>query len=491
MRIVFVHTPMTTVPLGPRREYWQNFDIRYHAVHPGLRPMKQVTWELPHWMHWLGGVLQDRGYTDLHVADLYTRTSIPGPDDELDQHITISALKEQPADVYLFSPMTANLKHALKIAAHAKELYPAAVTIFGGVVATPLAKEVALQPAVDIVVAGQGERALPDFLDSLRGARSRESVGNLVYKSPRGEPLCWTPPAAHMTVSELPLPKIDLFPQSTGDNLRYIRQVYALGCPYKCTFCTIQTIGKRPSYFSIERVLWEIRAYRNHYGAHHNIYFGDETFTLHPEKTMDLLVALAREGDILYDCQTRLNCLSDNRILRAMRDSGCRWVEIGLETGIQDTLNRHKRGTKLTVAEETLARLRDFGLPACSFIVNGFPDQSLDDMRRTVEWVCDLIERGLLHASYFFGLVPYPGTPMFEQPERYGMMIEHRDYGRYHQDLPPVYHTADISSEQIYDTFLAGLQDIASAMRRRSYLGDEPAKPLDTYGEFWAGSYVG
>jgi radical SAM superfamily enzyme YgiQ (UPF0313 family) len=237
-------------------------------------------------------------------------------------------------------------------------------------------------------------------------------------------------------------------------------------------------------------VLWEINAYRSHYGAHHNIYFGDETFTLHPERTMDLLAALARQGDINYDCQTRLNCLGDNRVLKAMAESGCRWIEVGLETSIQDTLNQHKRGTKLTIVEETLARLRDSGLPVCSFIVNGFPDQSPDDMKRTVEWTCDLIERSLLHASYFFGLVPYPGSAMFEQPERFGMVLEHRAYERYHEDLPPVYHTGNITSEQIYEIFLTGLRDIASAMSRRPYLGDDPTRPLDTYGEFWAGSHV-
>ncbi|MDT0262305.1 B12-binding domain-containing radical SAM protein [Jatrophihabitans lederbergiae] len=481
---------MTTVPVPQRQLFWQRFDIQYQSTHPDLPEMRRPMWELPHWMHWLGGTLQAHGYSELDVLDFYTEPGVVGETSRLDPVAVERILREHPADCYLFSPMTVNLHFAQQIAQQAKAIYPSAHTVFGGVVATPLAELVASHPAVDYVIAGRGERALPALLDALAAGVTRpDTVGHLVYSDGTR---CVRTPFSYPDVSpaDMPWPKVDLFPPSAGGDIRYLRQVYALGCPYQCTFCTIQTIGRKPAYFPVERVLAEIRAYRDYYGAHHNIYFGDETFTLHRDHTLELLAALAAEGDIGYDCQTRLNCLTDSSVLDALRDSGCRWVEIGLETGVQESLDAHKHRMKLRDCELTLERIRDAGLAACAFTVNGFPDQSLNDMRRSLDWVASLIERDLLQASYLFGLVPYPGSAMYADPQRFGMNIEHHDYSRYHEDLPPVFSSAHATPDQAYEVFLEGLDVLADAMGKQPYFGGPPTRPLGTYGSFWADAHV-
>ncbi|MEU6556258.1 radical SAM protein [Streptomyces sp. NPDC046915] len=480
---------MSTVPVPQRQLFWQNFDIQYHATHPGLPHMKRPMWELPHWMNWLAGVLVDAGHTDLAVMDLYTEPGAVGETSVLDREVVRSAVRTHPADCYLFSPMTVNLHFALQIADTVKEIHPRARTVFGGVVATPLAETVAAHPSVDYVVEGRGEYALPALLGALDRGSDPAGVGQLVYR--RGDTVRRTGLTyPDMTPHELPFPKIDLFPRSTGGDLRYLRQVYALGCPYRCTFCTIQTIGQKPSYFAVDRVLSEIRAYRDHYGTHHNIYFGDETFTLHRDHTLELLAALSEEGDIGYDCQTRLNCLLDDTVLKALKESGCRWVEIGLETGVQSSLDQHKHHMKLKEVEETLLRVRDAGLAACAFTVNGFPDQTPDDMRRSIDFVCSLIDRNLLQASYLFGLVPYPGSAMYDFPERFGMEILHHDYARYHEDLPPVFRTAHSSPDEVYEVFLDGVTSLGQAMDKPPYFSGDLVHPRESYGAFWAEAHV-
>ncbi|MBS2532042.1 B12-binding domain-containing radical SAM protein [Catenulispora sp. NF23] len=491
MRIAFVHTPMSTVPVPQRRQFWRNFDIQYHSTHPGLRHMRHAMWELPHWMHWLGGVLVWHGHTDLDVVDLYTAPGAVDSGGKLDEAVVRAMVGAHPADAYLFSPMTVNLHFAYQIADAVKQLRPQAKVIFGGVVATPLADRVARHPSVDFVVVERGETALPALIDALAQGRGVDGVGNLVHRLPDGRIARSGLRYPDLSAADIPPPKVDLFPPDAGQDIRYLRQVYALGCPYKCTFCTIQTIGQKPEYFSIDRVINEIRAYRERYGEHHNIYWGDETFTLHPERTLELLTALEDEGGIAYDCQTRLNCLGDDRVLKKLHDSGCRWVEIGLETGAQDSQNVHKHHMKLGSVEETLLRVRDAGLAACAFAVNGFPDQTPDQMRGSIEWICDLIDRDLLQASYLFGLVPYPGSAMFQHPERFGMELLHEDFALYHEELPPVYRTALASPDQVYEVFLDGLGMLAEAMGKRPYFGSLVGVGADErYGSFWADAHV-
>ncbi|BAG17402.1 radical SAM protein [Streptomyces sp. SID4928] len=482
---------MSTVPVAQRKDFWRNFDIQYHATHPGLRHMKNNMWELPHWMHWLGGVLVEHGYDDLQVVDLYTEPNAFSEPGRLAGEVVEAAARAHPADVYLFSPMTVNLYYAYAISDVVKRVHPGAVVVYGGVAATPLAHEVARHPSVDYVVVDRGERALPALLDALAGGGDVADVGNLVYRREGGATARTSRRYPDLMPADIPFPKVDLFPPGTGEDIRYLRQVYALGCPYKCTFCTIQTIGRRPEYFPLDRVIKEIRAYQKHYGDHHSIYWGDETFTLHPEYTLELLEALEQAGDIRYDCQTRLNCLTDDRILRKLKSSGCQWVEIGLETGFQESHETHKHHMKLDAVRDTLKRVRDAGLAACSFTVNGFPDQSPDDMRRSIDWVCRLLDEDLLQATYLFGLVPYPGSAMFEHPERFGMKLLHRDFRLYHEDLPPVFATEKADPDQVYEVFLEGLDLFARAMDKPPYFGDAPPpSTADEYGTFWADPHV-
>lgn len=486
MHVAFVHTPMATLPVSQRQDFWRNFDIRYHAAHPGLRHMVNQLWELPHWMHWLAGVLVHEGFTSLEAIDFYTcETAFNG----IDQEKVCDVLRDHQADVYLFSPMTPNLPFANEIADVIKSMYPKSVVVFGGVVATPLHREVVTHPSVDYVVFDRGEYALPALLKAIADKTDIREVGNLTWKSSDGAVVTNKQRYPYPAVSDIAFPKIDLFSRSVGEDIRYLRQVYALGCPYKCSFCTIQTIGRKADYFAIERVLAEIRAYRSYYGEHHNIYFGDETFTLHAGRTLELCAALEGEGNIYYDCQTRLNCLQDETVLKALQRSGCRWVEIGIETANQESQDLFKQRVKLGTIEDILAKIRDEGLAACSFMVNGFPNQTLDDMKWSLEWVCSLIERGLLQASYLFGLVPYPGSEMYSHPERFGMKLHHHNFKFYHEDMLPVFDSSFATAEETYQVFLDGVRDLGQAMSPKAMPGQTPLN-VEQYGTFWSSPHV-
>ncbi|WP_409473573.1 B12-binding domain-containing radical SAM protein [Streptomyces sp. HC307] len=484
MHIAFIHTPIPLREVKNRGDYWRSFDTRYIAAHPNVQPMRKILWELPHWVPWLAGVLEEAGFDSMEALDFYGDCAVI---DGMDEVKITERLTSHPADVYLFSPMTINLPQALRIAEIVKGLYPRAITIFGGVVVTPLHEEVARNRSVDYVVRDRGEYALPELLLALRDGKDLAGIRNLVFEQPDGE-LAVAKLNPYMPVERIPFPKVDIFPKDTGLDLRYIRQNYALGCPFTCDFCTIQTIGRKPEYFSPERVVSEVAAYRAQFGEHHHVYFGDETFTANTRRTLEICSALEEQGNITYDCQTRLNCLRDERLPDALQRSGCRWLEIGLESSNPDTQHTFKQHTKLDPLEGTLARLRDAGLPTCSYLIVGLPNEKPDAMRHTVEWAASLIDRGLLYASYISLFVPYPGTPMFDHPERYGMKLLHRQYDLYNEELPPVVDTKYATSDEVYEIFVQGVGTLAEAMGRapaHTFAHSDQVPEHRAYGEFW------
>lgn len=134
-----------------------------------------------------------------------------------------------------------------------------------------------------------------------------------------------------------------------------------------------------------------------------------------------------KEGNITYDMQTRLMSLNNKELLKALYESGCKWIEVGIESLNQKSMSIHKQGTNLNKLRDVLKNLRDHNLPVCSFIINGLPEQTVDEMRHSIDHVCKLLDENLLHASYFFGLVPYPGSLIYDNPKKYGMEIKHHN----------------------------------------------------------------
>lgn len=487
MHIAFIHTPMPLLEIDGRYNFWHNFDMRYYAVHPASKLMKESIWELPQWMIWLGGVLFQEGFSSMEVIDLYSQCSVLGG---IDEDKVYAILREHPADVFLFSPLTPNLPYSVRIANILKILYPKCIVIFGGIAATPLHQELAQDQSIDYVIAGKGEYALPELLLAIEGQSDISNVGNLTYFSQDKQVVTNSFIYPEMPLCEIPFPKVDLFPETTGESIRYIRQVYALGCPYRCAYCSAPDIGRRPRYFPISRVISEIRACKSYYGNHHHIYFGDLTFTSNVRRTLELCDALWSEGDIIYDAQTRLDCLQDPCLPRALYRSGCRWLEIGIETMNQGSLDLFSKHLNVTKIEDTLKRLRDHGIPTCSYMVVGFPNETIDNMKRSIERICSFIERGLLHASYLFNLVPYPGSMMFNYPQQYGMTLLHHNYALYREDLMPVYKSDNFTPEQAYQVLLAGIRDLGQVMLPKAYLGESVDFGVEkAYGDFWRGAH--
>ncbi|WP_171063980.1 B12-binding domain-containing radical SAM protein [Actinomadura soli] len=456
-----MHAPYAAREVPGRDLYWERLDDRYYPAHPRARRMRRVMWELPHWIPWLAGVVATDGTFETATLNLYVDGSVT---DGIDEELVRREVSRCPGDVYLFSPMTVNLPQALRVAEIVKEEYPRARTVFGGIVATPLRAELARHRSVDVVVHGPGEEALMGLLTAFASGADWTGTGNLAFDAGAGR--VHVTPARHdrTPLSSLPFPKVDVFDPSVGGEIRYIRQNYALGCPFRCDFCTIQTIGRRPQYALPDRVFAEIDAYRDRYGAHHSVYFGDETFTLNTDRTLDICALLARRGDVHFDCQTRLNCLNDVRLPSALYAAGCRWLEVGLESLNQATQDSMKQWTRLGALREILRRLRDAGLLVCTYTIIGLPVESRDDMCRTVDQVAALIDEGLLTASYVSVFVPYPGTSYFAAPERHGMRLHHREFDRYHEELPPVFDTPLATPDEVYSVYLDALRKFGGAM---------------------------
>jgi radical SAM superfamily enzyme YgiQ (UPF0313 family) len=75
---------------------------------------------------------------------------------------------------------------------------------------------------------------------------------------------------------------------------------------------------------------------------------------------------------------------------------------------------------------------REEGMQSCGSFILGYPGETLDEMRQTIRFACEL---GADYAQ-FCVLTPYPGTPIYDELKSKGLLLT-EDWDRY-TTLEPV-----------------------------------------------------
>jgi hypothetical protein len=157
------------------------------------------------------------------------------------------------------------------------------------------------------------------------------------------------------------------------------------GCPINCTFCSASALwGKRYTMRSPGNVVAEIRQVVEKYGAQ-GIKFFDSTLTLNRSHILALCEALVKEGlnHLPWECEIRVDTV-DKELLRTMRDAGCYYIDMGMESASERVLK--SIGKKITVAqvEEVLGWAAELGLRTKLFMTWGHPNETFEDMVQTL-----------------------------------------------------------------------------------------------------------
>lgn len=194
----------------------------------------------------------------------------------------------------------------------------------------------------------------------------------------------------------------------------------------RCTFCvwdhTINPLGTYRS-FSAERLFAETKHVVDTYGIK-EIFDDAGTFMIGPKlkRFCELLIESGYNKKVRYGCNMRFNALNQD-YYDLMGKAGFRFILYGMESGNQKTLDKLDKGTKEVDAINGPRMARKAGLDPHITIMLGYPWETYEDARRTIEIAKYAFKKGYYETMQATIVIPYPGTPLYKECKEKGWLL--------------------------------------------------------------------
>ncbi len=366
---------------------------------------------------WVAAVLEEAGH---RVSILDTPTLKLGVEEWLRR---VKAFKPDMVGVSMLTPTAPRGYEAARLL---REEMPGVVLVAGGQHPTAMWRE-ALENGFDVVVLREGEYTARDLAAVLerRGLdpEALRRVEGIAFRDPRsGEFVVTRPRPLIRDLDELPWPARHLLPMDRYTFLnRPVRVAHVMasrGCPYGCMFCSTSYFwGRRVRFRSARSVAEEVEHIHDRYGARY-IVFTDDELVINRRFVKEWVREVRERGlDIEFACSARVDHV-DREFMKFLYENGCTVIYFGVESASQETLDRVGKRTRLEQAVRVFTWRKELGGGAVGSFILGFPWETLEDMRRTVELAVKLDP----DYAQFTVLTPYPGTPLFDYARKHGLI---------------------------------------------------------------------
>lgn len=362
---------------------------------------------------YIAAVANQKGY-DVTVLDAYAAEY---DDADVKKFITANHF-----DVIGVSTLTCNGAIVYKLGKWIKQNFPDTNIVLGNVHAAVYAKYYLRDKACDFVVHGEGDYVFVDVLEVLENKKDIESLKCVSYKKADGTLFISDEVAFVEDLEQLPYPArkmVDskMYSLNEISNQMFVSSAETVcktmftsrGCPNRCSFCVVHG-NRKPRLNRYDLVVDEMEMLEKEYNAEY-VFFMDSLFFSDRERVFQICNEInKRKLKIKWGCDAHVRFI-DEEIVKAVEKAGCYELSFGIESGVQKLLNNVRKGITLKQIEDAISIVKKHSsIKIGGLFILGLPGETYADSKATINFA----KRLPLDIAQFSILVPYPGSPMFE-----------------------------------------------------------------------------
>ena len=328
------------------------------------------------------------------------------------------------------------LKQAIPYVRRIKQEFPNTVMIWGGYFASNQYKVVLNSGCVDFIINGPGDKAFPSLIEALENNKPFEMIKNLIYRN--GEKIIKNPKEDlidQSTLPSLPYDKLDKY----YPMVNYLGKTYlgkktlayhsSIGCPFTCSFCAVVPIYEaRWKAKPAEQVYNDIKYIKERWGAD-SIEFHDNNFFVSEKRTAEFSRLIKKENMIWWG-EGRIDTIDKykDETLALMRESGCKMIFNGAETGNDEILKKMDKGGTQSGEQirKFAARMKKFDIiPEYSFVLGTpaeTPEKAMEYIEQDIAFIKEIkeINPDTEIVIYTYSPVPTEGSELFVKSQESG-----------------------------------------------------------------------
>ncbi|MDD5450237.1 MAG: radical SAM protein [Candidatus Omnitrophica bacterium] len=281
------------------------------------------------------------------------------------------------------------------------------------------------------VVRGEPDLTAPELVDALAKKDGPEGIGGVSYLK-NGAAFHNAERALLQDLDLLPFPARHLVKNDSFYNPKlglkpFTAMLTSRGCSYRCIYCVPCALNfaaelefkkfhraKPPARFrSASNVIEEFELIKK--TGFRAVSIIDDQFIWDRERALEICDGI-KDLKLAWGCLSRADRL-DEDIVKRMKDSGCQYVDIGVESFVQEILDYVKKDTSVEKILDGIRLLKAHGIRVkLNILFGASPLETKESIGYTLKRVKELGPDQVM----FDICSPFPGTEFYEVAKREG-----------------------------------------------------------------------
>jgi len=282
---------------------------------------------------------------------------------------------------------------------------------------------------VDFGILGEPEFVIKNLIRALENNSSPRRIRGIVFRQ-NGRIFKTKPQIIEKNnLDELPFPARDLLRNERyklPDGQLFTLVSIARGCPHDCIFCVANCYyGKKFRKREVNSVINEIEECKKKYKISNFLFWG-ESFTLDQDYVEEICNEITNKKlKIRWSTASRVDTLNE-KLLKKMKEAGCAFVSLGIESSNQEILDRANKRITLPQIKRAIELVKKSGIKSMGHFIFGLPGETSETAKETIKFACN----SQLDYAQFHCAIPYPKTKLWQLAKSKKWIMD-EDYSKY------------------------------------------------------------